>query len=30
LANEITALYGDESAVEAMLENATKMYGPQG
>ena len=30
LANEITALYGDESAVKAMLENATKMYGPQG
>ncbi len=29
LVDDITALYGDESAVRAMLENATGMYGPQ-
>ena len=30
LVDEITAFYGDVSAVKTMLENATKMYGPQG
>ena len=30
LADEMAALYGDGSAVKAMLEAATKMYGPQG
>ena len=30
LVNEVTTLYGDESAVKAMLEKATGMYGPQG
>ncbi len=30
LVDEITALYADEGAVKAMLETATKMYGPQG
>jgi CRISPR-associated protein Csc2 len=30
LVDEITRLYGDNSAVRVMLENATKMYGPQG
>ena len=30
LVNEITAHYADEKAVKEMLENATRMYGPQG
>jgi CRISPR-associated protein Csc2 len=30
LVEETTALYGDENAVKSMLENATRMYGPQG
>jgi CRISPR-associated protein Csc2 len=30
LVEETTAFYGDETAVRAMLENVTKMYGPQG
>jgi len=30
LVDEATALYGDEHAVKAMLERATKMYGPRG
>ena len=30
LVEEITALYGDETVVKAMLEAATRMYGPQG
>ena len=30
LVDDITTLYGDESAVKAMLGAATKMYGPQG
>jgi CRISPR-associated protein Csc2 len=29
LVDEIAALYGDEAAVRAMMENATRMYGPQ-
>ncbi|MCP4373339.1 MAG: type I-D CRISPR-associated protein Cas7/Csc2 [Deltaproteobacteria bacterium] len=29
LVKEITALYGDEQQVDAMLQTATKMYGPQ-
>jgi CRISPR-associated protein Csc2 len=29
LVDEVTALYGDEAAVKAMVENATRMYGPQ-
>jgi len=30
LVNEVTALYGDEEAVTALLERASQMYGPQG
>jgi len=30
LVDDITTLYGDESAVKAMLGTAAKMYGPQG
>jgi CRISPR-associated protein Csc2 len=30
LVDEVTTLYGDEAAVEAMLEATTKMYSPQG